>query len=115
MDTYEDLVNNNIYISCQKPLFSWQPVDYSFPIVSFWYDTIVSYYKGEDSGARYPEYDSHLVATYNLTPVLNEKIGYYSIKDLYGWLCKDGAETIPVSRHKALVEFILNHPELKVE
>lgn len=44
-----------------------------------------------------------------------KKIGNYSIKDLYGWLCKDGAETIPVSRHKALVEFILNHPELKVE
>lgn len=84
------------------------------PFISLWYDFIIGYYKGEDSGARYPKYDNHLVATYNLTPVLNEKIGCYSIKELYSWLCKDGAEKIPVNRHNALVEFLLEHPELKV-
>lgn len=34
---------------------------------------IVGYYRGEDSGARYPEYEEHDLLTIPLDPLLDEK------------------------------------------
>lgn len=45
-------------------------------------DTIVGHYRGEDSGAIYPEYEFNAVETYNIAPILDHKIDGKTIRDL---------------------------------
>lgn len=42
----------------------------------------VGYYRGEDSGARYPEYEFSPVEWYDLYPILNKEINGKTIKEL---------------------------------
>lgn len=42
----------------------------------------VGYYRGEDSGARYPEYEFAPVEWYNLYPILNKEINGKTIEEL---------------------------------
>lgn len=52
---------------------------YSFYIYK---NEIESWYRGEDSGARYPEYgDDIIIESYDLTTILDKKISGMTIKD----------------------------------
>lgn len=43
---------------------------------------VVGHYRGEDSGAIYPEFDYDVVEAYDLNPIKNEKIGNQTIEEL---------------------------------
>lgn len=43
---------------------------------------VVGHYRGEDSGAIYPEFDYDVVEAYDLNPIENEKIGNQTIEEL---------------------------------
>ena len=43
---------------------------------------IIGHYRGEDSGAIYPEFDYDVIEAYDLNPIKNEKIGNQTIEEL---------------------------------
>ena len=49
---------------------------------------IIGHYRGEDSGAIYPEYEFRDIETYNLNPIKNNQIGNKTIEDLVKEACK---------------------------
>lgn len=85
-------------------------------VVYFCEAVIVGWYRGEDSGARCPEYDCRDIRKYDITFVLDNTIKVddktISIKDLCYNLARDGAETPPYYRHEILMGYLLSHPEL---
>lgn len=48
----------------------------------------IGHYRGEDSGAIYPEYEFHDIETYNLNPIKNHQIGNKTIEDLVKEACR---------------------------
>ena len=76
----------------------------------------VGSYRGEDSGAWYPEYDDTVIRKYDITSVLDNAINIdgktIPIKDLCYNLARDGANWPPYYRHETLMGFLLSHPEL---
>ena len=76
----------------------------------------VGSYRGEDSGAWYPEYDDTVIRKYDITSVLDNTIKInnktISIKDLCYNLARDGANWPAYHRHETLMGYLLFHPEL---
>lgn len=48
---------------------------------------IIGHYRGEDSGAIYPEYEFRDIETYNLNPIKNHRIGEKTIEELVKESC----------------------------
>ena len=79
---------------------------------------VESWYRGEDSGARYPEYgDFEVVECYNLTSVLDKKISGMTIKDfidkmLEEWPPHAGDLYTPTEMHQ-LYYYLDNYTDIK--
>lgn len=43
-------------------------------IVQFYEEYVSGHYRGEDSGAIYPEYDEHIISEYDLNPLFNQYV-----------------------------------------
>ena len=72
--------------------------------ISVYYESISGYYRGEDSGARYPEYEEEFICEYNLSPLKEE---YESV---IRKLASGNNNTI--SGEHPFYKVILAHPEL---
>lgn len=44
--------------------------------------SVVGHYRGEDSGAIYPEFEYNTIEKYNITPILDHEIDGKTIRDL---------------------------------
>lgn len=76
---------------------------------------VTGYYRGEDSGARYPEYDGPFEdALYDLSGHLDDEFGGRLVSDLIKDLLEDKAEWVPMIRHNQLIGYLLEHPEMRV-
>ena len=84
-----------------------------YPSIRIVHYEVAGYYRGEDSGARYAEYDGPFEdASFDLTGhqevvFAGEKISEH-IEDLYN----DRASWVPMIRHNSLVGYLLEHKEL---
>ncbi len=82
-------------------------------LITFKHHRIEGYYRGEDSGARYPEYSAAIDdATFWLDDVLDQVYYDETIVDLLKRLRNDRAEWIPIYRHKKLVSFLIERTSL---
>ena len=43
-------------------------------IVQFYEEYVSGHYRGEDSGAIYPEYDEHIISEYDLNPLFDQYV-----------------------------------------
>lgn len=84
-----------------------------YPNIRIVHYEITGYYRGEDSGARYPEYDGPFEdASFDLTGHNEVVFAGTKISDLIEDLYNDRAEWVPMIRHNKLVGYLLEHPEL---
>ena len=81
--------------------------------ISFEHHIVEGYYRGEDSGARYPEFSAAINdATFYVYKVLDQIYYDETIRDLIKKLQYDHAERVPINRHKKLVSFLIENSYL---
>lgn len=79
-------------------------------IISFYRAEKCGYYRGEDSGAYYSEYDEVLIMSFIISNIEGQYDGT-SIRELITSLTTDGAEWPPLWRHKSLINYLKEHME----
>ena len=79
-------------------------------IVHVYAHDVVGHYRGEDSGALYPEYDDTLIAKFDLSNSFFIETDQEIYKELL-LLRNDCADWKPLCRHKKLFDFLMRHPE----
>ena len=71
---------------------------------------VVGHYRGEDSGALYPEYEHTLIAKFDLSNSLFIETDQETYKELL-LLRNDCADWKPLCRHRKLFDYLMSHPE----